>query len=142
MDQNNNFQPQQAPQQPYYQQPQMPPQKNGGNVLGIIALIIGIISTVFCWTGCACVGCAINNLSNPTGAASFGWIFTLIAAVGVVLAILAMKSDKNGLAVVALVICIIGLVFSLIGSAIASCACYGVTSAANRLYNAFSGYGF
>lgn len=166
MDQNNNFQqpqqqyyqqpqqpqyqqaPQQPYQQPYYQQPQMPPKKKGG-ALGIISLIIGIVSIIFCWAGCSCAGCAMNSLSSPTPGAVFSWVLTLIAAVGIVLAIVAMKGGKNGLAVAGLVLCIIGLVFCLISSACTSCACAeynrglgALNDLANGLNDAFGGYGF
>lgn len=151
MDQNNNFQPQQPqqPQQPYYQQPQMPPQKKSGSPLGIISLIIGIVSVIFCWAGCSCATCAMRNLSSPTPGAAFSWILTAIAAVGIVLAIVAMKSGKNGLAVAGLVLCIIGLVLCLISSACTSCTCAeynrglsALNDLANGLNDAFGGYGF
>lgn len=162
MDQNNNFQqpqqqyyqqpqqpqyqqaPQQPYQQPYYQQPQMPPKKKGG-ALGIISLIIGIVSIIFCWTGCTCSFCAMDSLSSPTPGAAFSWILTAIAAVGIVLAIVAMKGGKNGLAIAGLVLCILGLLFCLISSSITSCACAEWNSryaAVNDLVNAFSDFDF
>ncbi len=146
MDQNNNFQPQ-APQQPYQQAPAAPEKK--GSPLGIVALILGIVSIVFCWVGCTCTGCQIASLtSNGAGGAAFGWIMVVLAAVGIVLAVLAMKSGKNGAAVAGLVLCIIGLVFSLIGAACASCTCASVNSTVGALNDAVNdianlgGYGF
>ncbi|MBQ3099819.1 MAG: hypothetical protein IJC50_02400 [Clostridia bacterium] len=169
MDQNNNFQqpqqpyyqqpqqpqqpqyqqaPQQPYQQPYYQQPQMPPKKKGG-ALGIISLIIGIVSIIFCWPGCLCSLCALDSYSNPIGGAVYSWIIVVLALVGIVLAIVSMKGGKNGLAIAGLVLCILGLIFCLIGSSIASCACseykevYGAfNDFANGLNDVFGGYGF
>ncbi|MBQ4054289.1 MAG: hypothetical protein IJD17_01140 [Clostridia bacterium] len=143
MDQNN-FQ----PEQPYVQQPQMPPQKKS-NPLGVVSLILGIVTIVFCWMGCTCTSCQIASLtSNGAGGAAFGWIMVVLAVVGIVLAVLSMKTAKGGVAVAGLVLCIIGAVFCIIGAACASCACGAVNSTVGAASDALnelaglSGYGF
>lgn len=140
MDQNNNFQPQQAPQQPYTQQPPVSPETKNGSPLGIVSLIFGILGIIFCWVGCTCTSVATGSyVSNGMGGAVFGWIVFAVSAIGLVLAIVGLKvspKGKTGLCVAGLVLCILGMLFSLIGAACASCMCQKFNSTYGALYNA------
>lgn len=117
-----------APQQPAYPQPGMlmtpPPGAKGKS---IAALVLGIVSAVFCW---------------------FGWFSIIALAMGVVGIILGIKGRNecplgyqgHGMATAGLVLAIIGTVLSGIGVACWICVLATAGSLANELAGELSHY--
>lgn len=155
MDENNNI-PQQpeeqpVPQEPVAPQPQTPPAAPqqpyaapqqqvyapqpgmlmtpppGAKGKSIAALVLGIVSAVFCW---------------------FGWFSILALAMGVVGIILGIKGrnecpigyEGHGMATAGLVLAIIGTVLSGIGVACWICVLATAGSLANELTSGLSSY--